>query len=476
MSLLDGPLVFVDIETNGLNHIRGRVIEVAAIRVENGQIVDSVNTLVDPGSELPQFITNLTGITSNQVRSAPTFAQVAEELYELLDGSVFVAHNVRFDYSFLKQEFRRLGKDFLPRQLCTVKLSRVLYPDQRGHKLQDLINRHSFTYESRHRAYDDAHILWQFLQHVRRQFPEDVVEQAVAKQIGKPALPTGVRPEVIDSLPTGHGVYIFEDEQGRPLYVGKSITVKKRVLSHFGHDHDSTKEFKLSQSVRHITVHQTSGELESLLLESRLVKELQPLHNRMLRKTEKLLLAKADRTDGGHISVRLEETSGIDGDAVADILAVYPRRSTAKSSLQTIAKTFDLCPKLMGLEKTQAACFWYQLHKCRGACVGDEPPASYNERLYTAFDHHRIDAWPFRGPVLIEEVQESADIPTALVIDKWCVLAEVSQEEGCEPVIKSYAQAFDLDAYKILRSFILNKTAAVRIRPLSPGQLSQLGL
>ncbi|HEU4914864.1 MAG TPA: 3'-5' exonuclease [Candidatus Saccharimonadales bacterium] len=191
MSLLKGPFVFVDIETNGLSPVWGRVIEVAAIRVEAGEIVGSVNTLVDSGTELPQFITNLTGITSSQVHAAPTFAQVAEELYDLIDGSVFVAHNVRFDYSFLKQEFRRTGKDFLPRQLCTVKLSRALYPEHRGHKLQDLIDRHGFAYQSRHRAYDDAYILWQFMQLVQQQFPSDVVEQVVSKQISKPVLPSG---------------------------------------------------------------------------------------------------------------------------------------------------------------------------------------------------------------------------------------------------------------------------------------------
>lgn len=184
MGLLDGPLVFVDIETNGLSHINGRVIEVAAIRVEDGEVVDTVNTLVNPGDELPQFITNLTGITSKQVRGAPAFSQVADELYQLIDGSIFVAHNVRFDYSFLEQEFKRIGKDFLPRQLCTVKLSRALYPEHRTHKLQDLIERHGFTYSARHRAFDDAHILWQFIQHLRGTLDDELVEQAVIKQTG----------------------------------------------------------------------------------------------------------------------------------------------------------------------------------------------------------------------------------------------------------------------------------------------------
>jgi DNA polymerase-3 subunit epsilon len=175
-TLLEQPLVFVDIETNGLNHIRGRVIEVAAIRVENGRITRVFNQLIDPGSELPYFITNLTGIRSEDLRGALSFHQIAGELYDILQGAIFVAHNVRFDYSFLKQEFKRTGRTFLPKQLCTVKLSRALYPDQTSHKLEYLIKRHGFSYEKRHRAYDDAHVLWQFLQLVHDKFP---AEQAV---------------------------------------------------------------------------------------------------------------------------------------------------------------------------------------------------------------------------------------------------------------------------------------------------------
>ena len=151
-AIFSTPLVFVDIETNGLNHIRGRVIEVAAIRVENGKVTDTFRSLIDPETELPFYITNLTGITTNDLKGAPTFDQIAEDLRAVLKDAIFVAHNVRFDYSFLKQEFGRLGLSFLPKQLCTVKLSRALYPHVKGHKLGDIITRHNFSFAARHRA------------------------------------------------------------------------------------------------------------------------------------------------------------------------------------------------------------------------------------------------------------------------------------------------------------------------------------
>lgn len=183
MRSLHEPLVFVDIETNALSPASGRIIEIAAIRVENGEVVQELNKLIDPGTELSHFTTQLTGITDADLRGAPAFSEIAEELHKVLDGAVFVAHNVNFDYSFIKQEFVRTGRDFDPSKLCTVRLSRALYPEHKSHKLANLIERHGFTYTARHRAYDDAHILWQFLQHVESAFEQDVLAQAISKQL-----------------------------------------------------------------------------------------------------------------------------------------------------------------------------------------------------------------------------------------------------------------------------------------------------
>ncbi len=478
MSVLEGPLVFVDIETNGLDHLRGRVIEVAAIRVENGIIVREFNQLVDPETELPWFITNLTGITSSDVKQAPTFNQIADDLYDILDGATFVAHNVRFDYSFLKQEFKRLNRSFLPKQLCTAKLSRVLYPHERSHKLASLIARHGFSFEHRHRAYDDAAVLWQFLQHVVANFGEDVVETALSRQIARPALPKALNQDMVNRLPTGPGVYIFNDATGRPLYVGKSVNIRKRVLSHFGQDHAVSKEFKISQTIHDIETRQTRGELEALLLESDLVKELQPLHNRRLRKLERLILAKQSVSKDGHISIHLEEATNIDPAKTSDILAVYPRRGKAKESLETILKTYELCPKLMGLEKSSGACFLYQLKRCRGACVGVEKAETYNKRLRVAFERRSIRHWPYHGAVLVRDkyALQPGEVASGLIIDQWCVIGQLTQEPYCEPIISRRKKTFDLDTYKILQSYLSQKLTSLSISPLDTGQLKQLGI
>ncbi len=467
--ILDGPLVFVDIETNGLNHVRGRVIEVAAIRVEHGRVSQSFRSLIDPETELPYYITNLTGIKSSDLVGAPTFDQIADELQEVLNGAVFVAHNVRFDYSFLKQEFARLGMPFLPKQLCTVKLSRALHPHEKGHKLADLIQRHGFTYSARHRAYDDAAILWQFLQYAQKQFPPQQLAAAVALQLRSPALPKHLEPELVRNLPESPGVYIFEDEAGRPLYVGKSVNIKQRVMSHFGRDHAETKEFKIAQTVKQIRTEVTAGELSALLLESRLIKDLQPLYNRQLRRIQKLIVIRKHTDAAGYHALSLEEATYIDPDSASDIVAVYPRRSTARQSLEDNRKTYDLCPKLMGIEKTKGACFMRQLHKCRGACVGEEPAVAYNQRLATAFERQRIQAWPYGGAILVEE-KISANYQ-AIVVDQWCIVAEIKQEEDCEPVYTPKTKHFELDTYKILQSYMTTKSNKLKIQRLDLAQL-----
>lgn len=199
-SALDGSLVFVDIETNDLNHLRGRVIEVAAIRVEAGEVVQTFQSLIDPKADVPDYIMSLTGITTNDLKGAPTFDQVADELYAVLEGALFVAHNVWFDYSFLKQEFGRLELAFLPKQLCTVKLSRALYPLEKGHKLQDLIQRHGFSFAARHRAYDDAAVLQQFIAHVQTQFSPEQLEAAIGRQLKQLAFPKSLPPAAVQDF------------------------------------------------------------------------------------------------------------------------------------------------------------------------------------------------------------------------------------------------------------------------------------
>ena len=468
------PFVFVDLETTGGSHFRSRVLEVAAVRVENGQIVRSYQSLVYPDGSVPAFITNLTGITDDDVAGQPRFGDIADELAEVLDGAVLVAHNVRFDYGFLRMEFGRLGADFAPPLLCTVKLSRRLFPQYRTHKLADLIARHGLVAPARHRAYDDAMCLWQFYRMCLAEFDLDTMEQALRGQLGARSIPSQLDPDQLAGLPDGPGVYIFEDDAGASLYVGKSVNVKRRVLSHFAADGSDAKEMKLSQLVRRLRGIPTAGELGALLLESDLVKELQPLYNRQLRRTERVTLLIQAANDHGYATLQTEEARAISPQLAARLLGVYPTVGRAKRAIEDITRQFGLCPKLMGLEQARQACFWQQLGKCQGACRGDESAAEYNRRFQAAFAGARVAAWPYAGPVLVTEQSTTGDYYQGFVVDQWCLIGRLEQRDSEAPVFRSEAPRFDQDRYRIMRRYLLDPAHQWQVRPLRPEELAAL--
>lgn len=171
------PLVFLDIETTGISPATARITEIGAIRVEAGKIVKTFHHLVNPEEPVPWNITRLTGITDEMLWDAPRFQSIAAELELFLDQAIFVAHNVNFDYSFIKSEFARLGQNFYIERFCTARLSRKLYPEQRRHNLDTIIASHKIDVKDRHRALDDALALFAFYTHALRQHEEKVHDE-----------------------------------------------------------------------------------------------------------------------------------------------------------------------------------------------------------------------------------------------------------------------------------------------------------
>ncbi len=177
LNMLNQTYTIVDVETTGASAKLGRIIEIGILRIEHGELVRTYKSLINPGQPIPEFISGMTGIREIDVLAAPTFSEVADEVLELFEGATFVAHNAAFDYSFLKEEFKRLGYGFNLPRLCTVRLSRAIYPEHARHNLTALIERHKFSCVSRHRAYDDAEVLWQFLQMLEKTLPTEDLEK-----------------------------------------------------------------------------------------------------------------------------------------------------------------------------------------------------------------------------------------------------------------------------------------------------------
>ncbi len=470
--MFDEPVVYVDIETTGGSYRTSRIIEFAAIRVENNEIVDRFTTLINPGSPIPYFITNITGITNHDVVDAPFFVDVAERIHDILDGALFIAHNVRFDYSFIKRQLEVCNFHFNPRMLCSVRMSRALYPDARSHKLESLINRFNIFVNARHRAYDDATAVWKFLQIAYEQHGHETFTQAVQKQLRHRSAPPNVMSGTFANIPNTPGVYTFSDENNAPIYIGKSVTLRRRIMSHFAQDTAIDKEMKLSLHTHQISYIETANELEALLLESKMVKEQLPIYNRQLRRTKKMYVLRVVMNPDNYKVVEIDFINSEELSPASNIYGVYPSKMKAKHALEKIQKTYDLCPKLLGIEKASTTCFKYQLKKCFGACNGEETPDSYNERLEIAFEHHKIDKWPYNNPIVLTHTEQAYQ-PKNLVIDNWNVIGELKQDDGCETIYTPLKSVFDLDTYKIIRSYLTQKSSILRLQPITYQELEQ---
>jgi len=469
--MLPKTLVFIDTETTGGSSRRDRVIEIGAVRVENNQVVKTFQTLIDPGMFLPEEISYLTGILPTQLESAPTFRQIADDLTNFMTDAVMVAHNVRFDFAFLKNEFTNLGVDFSPKQLCTVRLSRALFPQFPRHNLDSIIERFGFKCERRHRAFDDAMILWQFYQKVLEQFSEEQILEVIGKIIKRPTLPLKISLEDLQKLPQKPGVYIFYGENGMPLYVGKSINIHKRVLSHFSADYSSPTEMQIAQQVESIETIVTAGELGALFKESAMVKELQPLYNRKLRRKEKLNVLKQVVNKAGFLEVEFGTADVIKAKDLPQFLGIFRSKKTLQSFLSFIAKEYSLCEKLLGLEKTNSGCFNYRLGRCKGACVGKESSSDYNLRFEQAFHDQKIKPWPFNQAIQILEKDEEG-VGDAHIFDNWCYLGSIHHSEFDQVSHLEKTIEFDVDTYKILESFLRAGKKLNTIKPFNLNQLS----
>jgi DNA polymerase-3 subunit epsilon len=444
-ALLERPLAFVDLETTGGMATRDRITEIAIITWD-GETSASWSQLVNPETRIPVQIERITGISNDMVADAPLFADIANEVLGRLENHLFIAHNVRFDYGFLKNEFKRAGIDFRSPVLCTVKLSRKLYPQYHRHNLDSLIERLGLVVTDRHRALADTQAIFDFWQLVHRSFPSEQLTAVLKELTGRPSLPSHLDADLVDTLPEGHGVYLFYGENQLPIYVGKSKSIRQRVLSHFSGDHSSGKEMSISQQVRRIDWIECAGEIESLLTEARLVKELQPTLNRQLRRSSEFCSWQLVDQGNGLWQPKLVYARELDLGRQEHLYGLFKTAKEAKDTLINIAKDRGLCTVTLGLEKGVLGkpCFAYQLKRCKGACVGDETILQHSMRLMEVLSNLKLHAWKFPGPAILPE----GDVWH--VIDAWCYLGTARTEDEVWSLLETGNPRFDRDTYRIL--------------------------
>ncbi len=468
---LPETFVLLDVETTGANPVHDRVTEIAMLRVERGVVVERFESLVNPERPIPALIQRLIGITDAMVAAAPTFATLAPRVRALLDGAVLVAHNARFDYGFIHNEFARIGEAFDAPVLCTVKLSRALYPEHHRHGLDALIARHGFACDARHRAMGDAEVLWQFTQLVGAQFPPEALARACARAMKQPAAPPGLPVGVVEGVPDATGVYLFFGDGELPIYIGKSVSLRARVMEHFAAATRKGKEAELAREVRRLEWIETAGELGALLLESELVKARRPLRNRQLRASEGVFaLRVTPRRRSAPVIARVP-IAGTDPAEWEDLHGTFRTRKEADSLLRELAHLYQLCPRRLGFEPGgKGACLAHQIRRCAGVCAGKESPEAHDARLIGALEAVRLKDWPWPGAMVVTEHSEHLDRTDYHLFDRWCHLGSVDSAEALAALQADPPPCrFDLDVCRMLQRWLSTEGNLARVAPVVSG-------
>ena len=463
------PCVIVDLETTGCNVTYDRIIEIGIVEItEEG--VTEWSTLINPRDRISEAIQRVTGITNEMLETAPYFEQVAKDILLRLQGKLFIAHNVRFDYGFLRNEYARLAYPYRSKLMCTVKLSRYLYPECDGHSLEKIIARHRIYVTDRHRAMEDARATYAFMKIAEEEHGEEKVNEAVKHQYRKESLPAEFDSGLIDGLPNTPGVYYFWGKNNELLYIGKSISIRKRVMSHFTADHKSSREMKICQQTRNITFDKTAGELSALILESRKVKELHPIYNRKLRRVSTFYSIYLEEGTDGILKPKIVSVSEIPT-SPRKLYGLFPSNKKAKDTVQSISDAHSLCYQVCGLEKpNNRACSSHQLKKCKGYCVGKQHALIHNVKMVEGFSALALKTWPYEGPVALFEksIKSDSEAEHYLIVDNWCVLDSTNELPTIsESRSKQWIPQIDRDIYRYLVNAILGKKSSVKILPIA---------
>ncbi|MEO7049110.1 MAG: exonuclease domain-containing protein, partial [Ferruginibacter sp.] len=360
----------VDIETTG-GHATGSGITEVAIYIHDGnKVVESFHTLINPERNIPVYITALTGISKAMVAAAPTFDEVADEIFQLLDGNIFIAHNVNFDYSFLKHHLKLSGFDLNVKKLCTVRLSRKVFVGLPSYSLGNLCRSLQIEIENRHRAAGDAKATTILFDKILECGGQPHIDLMLKKSSSEQWLPMQLDKSIIEKLPNGPGVYYFHNNKDKIIYVGKAINIKKRVSSHFTHNDGEKKRQHFLRLISHITFSSCASELHALVLESTEIRRLWPKYNYSQKQPAQKYALYSFEDNRGYIRLAIDKRK-------KNLRSIYNFNLLHEGLvlLKNMVDEFELNQKLCYLDKTPFA----------GKDIEfTEPPLYYNGKVKNA--------------------------------------------------------------------------------------------
>lgn len=365
----------LDIETTGGKYNEEGITEIAIYKFDGHKAVDQFISLVNPERPIQPFVVGLTGINNEMLRNAPKFWEVAKRIIEITTDCTIVAHNAQFDYRILKLEFDRLGYDYQRKSLCSVELSKKLLPGQASYSLGKLCKSLGIPMTDRHRASGDAIATVKLFKLLLSKDTEKIIIQEVVKLNPKRQMDTKLR-DIIEELPSTCGVYYMHNANGKVIYIGKAKNIRKRINQHFTSDNRKSKQ--MQEEVEAVTYEETGSELIALLKENEEIKKNKPKHNRALRRTIFKNQLSTFVDDDGYVNLKIESVT-----SKKDSVTTFGNSLSAKNHLEFVIEEYGLCQSKTGLHSTGGNCFNYTIKQCFGACLGEESPEVYNERVNT---------------------------------------------------------------------------------------------
>ncbi|MEO8766331.1 MAG: exonuclease domain-containing protein [Ginsengibacter sp.] len=372
----------VDIETTGGYAAANGITEIAVCVSDGEQLISHYHTLLNPVYTIPKYVAALTGITNEMVEFERPFSSIAYELYEMLSDKIFVAHNVNFDYSFIRHQLAQCGYELDCKKLCTIRLGRQILPGIPGYGLGKICRHLGIAIEDRHRASGDAKATLQLFHHLLKCDSNRHVEAMLKTKSKEQFLPPNISSKTIKKLPQQPGVYYFHDKKGKVIYVGKARSLSKRVNSHFSNNKPNRQKQEFLKKIYNISFQTTATELMAFILESIEIKKLWPEQNRSLKRFEQLYGLYAFEDRKGYLRLCIEKKK-------KNLKSLYTFNLLAEGHalLRKLLQQFSLCPKFCFLQSENIACQLLAEEKCKGACEQKESSAVYNERVIDCMRH-----------------------------------------------------------------------------------------
>jgi DNA polymerase III subunit epsilon len=367
----------VDIETTGGYAAAHGITEISIQVFDGSKIVEKFETLINPCQPIPRYIQAMTGITDEMVAGAPQFENVAETVYNFLHDKIFVAHNVNFDYSFVKSHLNAAGYEFNTKRLCTVRLSRKIFPGFPSYSLGNLCNSLDIRIEDRHRAGGDAAATVKVFQKLLQNDPQQHIARSLQRSSKEQVLPPNVPKEHFDQLPYSPGVYYFHNEKGKVIYVGKAKNIRYRINGHFSNNSDSRQRQNFLRHVYAISFQTCGTELMACVLESTEIKRLWPIFNYSQKRWEDVYGIFTYEDQNGYIRLAIEKNK-----KHLTPVCSFHYLVDGHSILRKLISGFNLCPRLCFMQSASEPCD----SSCPGACEQKETPEEYNKRVQEAIE------------------------------------------------------------------------------------------